>query len=245
MTASDPSPIRAASPRWALFLDIDGTLLDIAPTPSSVEIPSDLASILKAASAALDGALAVASGRTLAEIDHLLSPLRPPCVGEHGAVIRHPDGTVERAGPEEIVPEAWRARLRVATAGWTGVLVEEKSYSVAVHYRLAPSREDRLRALVETVVADDAANFEVLPASMAFEIRRRSLTKAMAVETFMATAPFAGRIPVFVGDDVTDEDGFRAARAMGGLGLNVKQCFGGEPWRVRRWLQTFAAASAP
>jgi trehalose 6-phosphate phosphatase len=231
-------------PDWALFLDIDGTLIDIAPTPDAVEVPETLAPALAAASAQLGGALAIVSGRSLIEIDRLMAPLRLPCVGEHGAVIRYPDGAVDRADASRAVPAAWRARLREATGDWDGVLVEEKVFSVAVHYRLAPPREQEVRALVDAVVAESAADFEVLPASMAFEIRRRGLTKALAVETFMAQPPFAGRVPVFVGDDVTDEDGFRAARAMGGLGLHVKQVFGGQPSEVRRWLCAFAPSAA-
>lgn len=229
----------APRPDWALFLDIDGTLIDLAATPDSVEVPAMLAPALAEAKAWLGGALAIVSGRTLAEIDRLMAPLRLACVGEHGAVIRSPDGAIHRAGPDHAVPPAWKAALHNAVRDWTGVLVEEKSFGVAIHFRQAPPRERAIRQLVEALVAEDAARFEVLPASMAFEIRHRSLTKAIAVETFMPDPPFAGRVPVFVGDDVTDEDGFRAARAMGGLGLNVKQAFAGQPSEVRRWLAAF------
>ena len=227
-------------PDWALFLDIDGTLLDIAASPDAVEVPATLAPALARARSWLGGALAIASGRTLAEIDHLLAPLHLPCVSEHGAVVRHPGGAIDPASVDRAVPPAWKARLQAAARDWAGVMVEDKSYGVAVHFRQAPGREREIRDLVATVVAEDAANFEVLPASMAFEIRHRGLTKAIAVDTFMTMSPFAGRIPVFVGDDVTDEDGFRAARAMGGLGLNVKETFGGQPSEVRRWLAAFA-----
>jgi trehalose 6-phosphate phosphatase len=237
-----PPHITPPTPRpdWALFLDIDGTLIDIAPTPDAVEVPESLAPTLATASALLGGALAIVSGRSLVEIDRLMAPLHLPCVGEHGAVIRYPDGAVDHADDSRAVSPAWRARLREATGDWAGVLVEEKGFSVAVHYRLAPPREQEIRAVVDALVAESAAGFEVLPASMAFEIRHRSLTKALAVEIFMAQPPFAGRGPVFVGDDVTDEDGFRAARAMGGLGLHVKQVFGGRPSEVRHWLSAFA-----
>jgi trehalose 6-phosphate phosphatase len=227
-------------PNWALFLDIDGTLIDIAPRPEAVVTPPGLARILTRASAWLGGALALASGRTLAQIDQLMAPLRLPCVAEHGALIRYPDGAVAVAGADCIVPLRWRVELRAAARGWPGVLVEEKSHGVAVHYRLAPEREDEVRTLVETMVKEDPDRFDVLPARMAFELRHRGLTKAAAVERFMPRPPFAGRVPVFVGDDVTDEDGFRAARALGGLGLNVQERFAGEPAQVRRWLETFA-----
>ena len=146
--------------------------------------------------------------------------------------------------PSRAVPPAWRARLHAAARDWAGVLIEEKSYGVVAHFRQAPGCEAEARTLVEALVAEDPANFEVLPASMAFEIRHRALTKALAVETFMVQPPFAGRVPVFVGDDVTDEDGFRAARALGGLGLNVGLSFGGRPAEVRRWLAAFASSTA-
>jgi trehalose 6-phosphate phosphatase len=234
--ASIPQP----RPNWALFLDIDGTLLDIAPRPDAVAAPSGLAKSLARASRWLGGALALASGRTLPEIDQLMAPLCLPCVAEHGAVLRFPSGATTFAGQDCVTPDRWRVELRAGARDWKGVLVEDKAFSVAVHYRLAPERVDEVRELVRAIAAQDPA-FEVLPARMAFEIRHRSLTKAAAVDRFMPTPPFAGRFPVFVGDDVTDEDGFRAARAMGGLGLNVQDCFGGEPAQVRRWLNAFAS----
>ena len=243
MRPSDITP-PTPCPDWALFLDIDGTLIDIAPTPDAVQVPETLAPALAAASTWLGGALAIVSGRSLADIDRLMAPLHPPCVGEHGAVIRHPDGKIVHAGADRAVPAAWRTRLNQATRDWAGVLVEEKGHCVAVHYRLAPAREREVRDLVMGLAAENTAEFEVLPASMAFEIRHRGLTKALAVETFMAQPPFADRVPVFVGDDVTDEDGFRAARAMGGLGLHVKQVFRGRPSEVRRWLSAFAPSAS-
>lgn len=232
----------APRPNWALFLDIDGTLLDIAPRPEAVEVPKSLAPTLAKASRWLGGALALASGRSLAEIDHLMAPLRPPCLAEHGAIIRFSDGATSVVGPDCAVPQRWRIELHAAVRDWPGVLVEDKAYGLAVHFRLAPDREADVLDLVEAAVAQNPAAFEILPARMAFEIRHRGLSKAAAVERFMPRAPFAGRIPVFVGDDVTDEDGFRAAKAMGGLALNVKDAFGGEPARVRRWLETFSAS---
>lgn len=233
---SIPSPDK----NWALFLDIDGTLLDIASSPDKVVVPLGLASTLTRASTWLGGALALASGRTLAEIDALMAPLKPPCAAEHGAILRFPDGAVVEAGPGHGVPSAWRDRLHASTSDWRGVMVEEKQACVAVHYRLAPECEADVRALVGSVVAEDPS-FEVLPARMAFEIRHRGLTKALAVTRLMPEAPFFGRMPVFVGDDVTDEDGFAAARAMGGLALNVHEVFGGQPAQVREWLSTFTS----
>jgi trehalose 6-phosphate phosphatase len=240
------STIAAPAPRrnWALFLDIDGTLLDIAPDPGAVRVPAGLAPALAKVQARLGGALAVASGRTLAEIDQLMAPLRPPCVAEHGAVTRYPDGAVAVAGADHAVPESWRFQLHAAARAWPGVSIEEKAYSVAVHYRLAPEREADVQELVARIAAQDPIRFEALPARMAVELRHRNITKAAAIDRLMPGPPFVGRVPVFVGDDVSDEDGIRAAIAHGGLGLRVDEAFGGEPARVRSWLESFAAAKA-
>ncbi|MDE2629836.1 MAG: trehalose-phosphatase [Alphaproteobacteria bacterium] len=224
---------------WALFLDIDGTLIDIAPSPDAVKVSDTLAASLAAAGRWLAGALAIVSGRTFAKIDELMAPLVLPCAGEHGAVIRLPDGAIRNAGAEHAVPNAWRERVHVATRNWHGVIAEFKPYSIAVHFRQAPARERDVRCLLETIVAGSAPNFEILSARMAFEIRHRSVTKGAAVHELMKHTPFFGRTPVFVGDDVTDEDGFRAARDLGGLALHVNEAFGGEPSNVRRWLKTF------
>ena len=245
MDCLDHPAIRAPVPRssWALFLDIDGTLIDIAPQPDAVVVPEALIPTLEAASAWLGDALAVVSGRPLSAIDRLLGPLRLPCASEHGAVVRLHDGTLLSGNKVYSVPAHWRERIRSVTGGWPGIIVGDKTYSVAIHYRQAPERERDVRELANRLVAEDPG-FEVLPASMAYEIRHRSFNKAEAVNRLMAYPPFAGRIPVFVGDDVTDEDGFRAARAMGGLGLHVNASFGGKPSEVRRWLKSFAEESA-
>lgn len=228
---------------WALFLDIDGTLIDIAPRPQDVIVPSDLPALLQAASVRFGGALALVSGRALDVIDQLVAPLRLPAAAEHGAIIRLSDGTVQTCVARG-VPLSWREHLHAETKDWTGVLVGEKQASVAVHYRLAPEREAEVRALVMRIVAEDPA-FEVLPARMAFEIRPRGADKGTAIRRFLETAPFQGRVPVFVGDDVTDEDGFAVARAAGGLGLHVAHDFGDETANVRQWLKTIATEPVP
>ncbi len=188
------------------------------------------------------GALAIVSGRTLAEIDELMAPLVLSCAGEHGAVIRLPDGAIHNARAEYAVPNNWRTRVRKAAGNWPGVIVECKPYSIAVHFRQATAHERDVRDLLESIVAESAPNFEILSACMAFEVRHRTLTKAAAVRELMKHAPFFGRVPVFVGDDVTDEDGFRAAQEMGGMALHVNEAFGRQPSNVRGWLETFRSA---
>jgi trehalose 6-phosphate phosphatase len=234
--------VTAPGPRedWALFLDIDGTLLDIAQKPGAVTVPPALVPTLEAVSARLGGALGIVSGRQLSDIDRFFSPLMLPCAAEHGAIVRTSDGTLSLPETHCSVPADWRKRILEAARKWPGVLIQEKSFSLSVHYRLAPEYEEDIRRLVDAVVAQDP-QFEALPARMAFEIRHRSLHKGRAVRELMRSAPFKGRVPVFVGDDVTDQDGFHAARNMGGIGLNVDETFGGKPANVRNWLKSFVS----
>lgn len=223
---------------WALFLDLDGTLLDIAPTPDRVIVPPDLVYDLAAASVSLGGALAIVSGRPLPEIDALLAPLRLPGAGEHGAVVRLPSGLHDEVDVR--VPQAWVDALAAAVVANPDALLERKMHSVAVHYRQAPRLEDYFRRLCNQLVMAEEDKYETLHGKMAIEIRSRTVTKARAVSQLMSTEPFIGRRPIFVGDDVTDEDGFRAAAHLGGEGIDVFVRFGGLPREVRRWLKCIA-----
>lgn len=229
----------APDPGWALFLDIDGTLLDIAPTPGDVHVPESLIHTLAQASAWLGGALAVVSGRPFEQIDRLFAPLRLPGGAGHGSAIRLPGGKIQSASDAYTVPKEWRTLLHNAVKMWPGVSVEEKRHCIAVHYRASPDREHDVAALVEGLVARDPRSYEALPARMAFEIRHRALTKAVIVRSLMTHAPFKGRLPVFVGDDVTDRDGFRAVEEKNGIALDVAHAFGGRPAAVRAWLKRF------
>ena len=204
---------------WALFLDLDGTLVDIAPTPQSVVVPPKLVRTLQQASARLGGALAIVSGRLLEEVDRLLAPLKLPGAGEHGAVIRMPDGAHDEIDLR--APQAWIDSLIEAAAAMPKVLIERKTHGVVAHYRRSPDCAEKLRSLAFELVASDPASFEILEAKMAIEIRPRTVTKARAVTRLMGAAPFAGRVPVFVGDDLTDRDGFRAVEKLGGQGFSV------------------------
>ncbi|MGO9134791.1 MAG: trehalose-phosphatase [Methylovirgula sp.] len=233
-TAFAPDPLRD----WALFLDLDGTLLDIAQTPDSVVVPDDLVRDLKAASQVLDGALAIVSGRALETIDRLLAPLQLPIGSEHGAVIRLPNGFYDEV--ELKVPEEWALAIVDLVSRCPGMLTEAKHHNIVAHYRNAPAYEAEIRAVLGGLVARDPENFEMLEAKMAFEVRARKVSKARAVHALMNVAPFAGRTPVFVGDDKTDEDGFRAAIEFGGIALDVASAFAGQPGKVRDWLKRFA-----
>jgi trehalose 6-phosphate phosphatase len=218
----------------ALFLDIDGTLIDLAQTPDGVVVPEGLPALLRRLQTGLGGALAILSGRKLADIDRLLGAF--PCAAEHGVLVRQESGGV--AVPTVQRPALYEHWLRVFNRyaeAMPGILVEEKEFSLVLHYRRAPEHEEELRALAEKLVAesDDAV---LLPAHCAFELKARGGNKGDALAGFMTIAPFAGRKPVFIGDDTTDEPAISMANELGGRGLHVKHDFGGETANVRAWL---------
>lgn len=237
-TTEEQQALPVPRPDWALFLDIDGTLIDLAPTPEAIVIPASLAPTIQSVQHFLGGAVAAVSGRTMAEIDNVFAPLKLPCAGEHGSTIRLADGSIKTASKECKFPHEIYLKACAITKHWSGVLVEEKTYGICLHYRQAPDYSDRVRALAEELLGD-LPGFSVLRANMALELRHHDLNKGSALEFFMTTPTFKGRTPVFIGDDVTDEDGFRAAEKAGGYGLHVNTCFAGAPANVRAWLQTF------
>jgi trehalose 6-phosphate phosphatase len=226
---------------WALFLDLDGTLLDMAPTPDAVLVPPGLTDTLAGLRRRLDGALAVVTGRPRATADRLLAPLAAAGGFGHGAEIRDAAGHVTGADAIPPLPADWAPRLQRIIAAWPGVILERKPHGLALHYRIAPDRRDAARDALESLLAGHAEDFALMPARMAFEIRPRRASKARAVDLLMRVPPFAGRLPVFVGDDVTDEDGMEAARRHGGFGLHVGRDFRGGPAEVRAWIDRAAA----
>ncbi|WP_303981059.1 trehalose-phosphatase [Dongia mobilis] len=224
---------------WAIFLDLDGTLLDLAASPESVFVPKHLVETLALLRRGLSGALAILSGRPLRTIDRLLHPLLLAAAGEHGAVLRCADGAIVETESETVVPAGWRAAIHEAAEEWPGVLVEEKSHGIAIHYRHNLPAALPIMTLLEALIAE-RDDFQVLPAVMARELRHRTVNKGKALTTLMAQQPFCGRRPLFIGDDVTDEDAIAAATHLGGLGLRVPEVFAGEPVRVRAWLAELA-----
>jgi len=228
------------SPDWALFLDLDGTLIDIAARPDAVEVPAGLPVTLGRLERVLGGAVAIVSGRSLETIDALLEPWRPVAAGEHGAECRLPSGAIVRPQSPP-VPDAWRSELAALAAGMPGVVVENKHSAITLHYRLAPQHRARLLEAAERLVAALADAFAVTPAHQAIEIRPRGIDKGRAVRLLMREPAFLRRVPVFVGDDVTDEDGIRAARELGGWGLHVNEYFPEGAGGVRKWIVALAA----
>jgi len=206
--------------RSALFLDLDGTLIDIAQTPQGVVTPPGLVHLLSRLSRALGGALAIVSGRTIADVDRLLFPLRPRAAGVHGAEIR-----AEAEGAVEFVAAALDPWLVAAVKSIAeldpGIIVEPKGASIAVHYRLAANEgaaiEQRLRALLPRL----ANGVELREGRKVAELIGKQVSKGAALQGFMSHAPFADRRPVMIGDDSTDLSAFSAAEFLGGKGLRV------------------------
>lgn len=232
MDESNVTPERAA-----LFLDFDGTLVDIAPRPEAVVIPPGLPELLLRLAGRLDGALAIVSGRPIEQIEAFL-PVPLPMAGDHGATLRPvPGGPLQRL-ELPTPPASWQAEVEVLAAAHPGALVEPKEHGFVLHYRLAPEAGAPARALLDALIADNG-DFVMMPARMAWEVKPTAVSKATAVAGLMARPPFAGRQPVFVGDDVTDEAGMAAARAAGGIGLRLQDSFG-TPERLRAWLAQLA-----
>lgn len=223
--------------RAALFLDFDGTLVEIAPTPDAIVVPPTLPPLLTRVAARLEGAVAIVSGRRLAELDAFL-PGGLAKAAEHGAVLRR----LPQDAPEQLAlpspPADWRVRAAALVAGHPGALLEDKSHGFVLHYRLAPVAGPACRALLDTLVRE-SRGFSILEAHMAWELRPDGASKGGAVRRLMRDAPFAGRTPVFIGDDVTDEEGMDAARAFGGQGWRLQDAFGSPP-ALHAWLAAMA-----
>jgi trehalose 6-phosphate phosphatase len=206
---------------WALFLDVDGTLVEIAETPESVRPHGSLPRILTALRDRLSGAVALISGRPLTVLDAFFSPLLLPAAGLHGLERRRADGKVVR--PVE-APEAMdevRRRMAAFAESRTGLLIEDKGMTVALHYRMAPERENEAVAWAQSLIDSVDRGLILQRGKMVAEIRPRGPDKGSVIESFMAEAPFTGRTPVFAGDDLTDEAGFAAVNRMGGHSVRV------------------------
>lgn len=240
MTGGASSVALPGFDRAALLLDLDGTLLDIAPTPDAVVVEPGLLDSLRGLVARLEGALAVVTGRPIDVVDRLLEGVPHAVAGEHGAVFRHaPRAPIERpALPSP--PQSWIDQATDLVSRHPGTLLEPKARGFALHFRQAPEAGPALHRLMASLVADQAA-FQLLEGTMTWEIRPVGADKGRAVDVVMRHDPFAGRTPIFIGDDVTDEDGMRVARTMGGLGLRVDRFFG-TPHGVRLWLAAAARA---
>lgn len=239
----------------ALFLDFDGTLVDIAPQPDAVWVEEGVIPALQTLSTLLQGALAIVTGRALSDIDHYLAPLQLNVASEHGARIRvvtGDDGTTQNSiqvtAPAHL--ETAIQRLKAALQQYPSLLLETKTSGLALHYRNAPALEPTCSKLMDEI-ANDMPGMEMLRGKCVLELKPMGPSKGRAVQTFMQRPAFAGRTPVFVGDDVTDESAFMTVQSMGGLGIKVGQqgasvatarCDSAQD--VRAWLQQSASGTS-
>lgn len=204
---------------WALFLDVDGTLIDIAPTPSAIRRPPELPALLEGLSRRHGGAVALISGRSVDNLRQLMAPARLPAAGLHGLERLDAGDRLHRPRPLPGL-DTLRRDLAAFAAHHPGVVVEDKGLSLALHYRLAPACEEECQALAAALAAT-TPGFQLAPGKMVFELRPAGADKGTAIAAFLAEAPFRGRIPVFAGDDLTDESGFAAVAARGGFGVRI------------------------
>jgi trehalose 6-phosphate phosphatase len=229
----------------ALFLDFDGTLVEIVERPGDVAICQRNLASLERLNTMMDGALAIVTGRDVATVDGFLSPFRFAVSGVHGFEARRPGRDIERITADLDALELVSQRLARFRDDHEGLLLEHKPASVSLHYRQRPDLGTKAQEAVAAAVAGEDG-VKVLPGKMVFEVKAHAGDKGSALDGFMAAAPFRGRIAVFIGDDVTDEAAFRAVNARGGVSIKVG---GGEtvathrladPSAVMEWLEAFA-----
>lgn len=239
MTGIDQITPRDIARRGAVFLDFDGTLVEIAPAPDAISVPPGLPGLLASLAETTGGATALISGRTIDALDRFLKPTRLAAAGEHGAVLRRDGGDQPTRQAHLAVPESWLAAAEIMAASRPGAILERKPAGFTLHARACPEAlPGFVDALSAMVAVDD--RFTLLHALMAVELRPAGTDKGRALTDLMAQPPFVGRVPVFVGDDVTDEDAIAAAVALGGIGLRVDEAFG-SPEGVRAWLAAIVA----
>jgi len=236
----------------SVFLDVDGTLLDLAERPDDVTTPAGLLQVLSRTERKLNGALALVSGRPIEALDRLFAPLQLRASGVHGAEIRFDPGAPPSRSPgaKELPPSLW-AELTQTLSQFPGAFAENKRFSFAVHYRRAAEKEAELRAAVVRLIENRPhVPVEMMNAHWVVELKARGPDKGRAIELFLAAPPFLGRTPIFVGDDTTDEAGFAVVSARGGFAYSVGTPRPGavgafaNPQEVRDWLAAFAQGSA-
>jgi trehalose 6-phosphate phosphatase len=231
---------------WAFFLDIDGTLLEHAERPDAVKVDGAMRRLLSDLNEGAGGALALISGRSVADIDGLFAPLVLPAAGQHGAERRDASGGMHRHAFDAAPLRRAAERIGAYAAAHPGLVFEDKGQNLALHYRLAPQLANEVGALMEEVAAGLGEAFELQRGKMVLEIRAGGRDKGSAIAEFMAEPPFRGRTAVFIGDDLTDEFGFGVVNELGGISVKVGEGPSRARWRiadaaaVRAWLVEWA-----
>lgn len=230
---------------WCLFLDVDGTLLDLAETPGAVVVEPGLLALLEKLQRAAGGALALVSGRTIVDLDRLFTPLKLAAAGTHGCERRNARGESVVAPVVREQLDSLRESLGDIVRRNPGLLLEDKGAALALHFLQAPQLEPELRAEVAILAAPLVPHFALLNGHAVIEIKPALHTKETAIDAFLAEEPFRGRQPAFLGDDITDYAGFSAVRRAGGLAIAVGPRVKSDWWlpgtaAVRRWLEQLA-----
>jgi trehalose 6-phosphate phosphatase len=231
---------------WCLFLDVDGTLIELTDSPLETFADAPLKELLRSVAERLGGALALVSGRSIHYLDQLFAPLRLPAAGLHGVERRKASGAMHGASFIDAQLEPAREVLRELAHAHPGILVEDKGRTVAVHFRMAPQLESLVRNSIVEIARHLGGKYHIQEGSKVFEIKPSGFSKATAIKAFLGEPPFSGRKPVFVGDDLTDQDGFRMVEDAGGMsvavGTRVRAQFNlADAAAVRGWLQGIAA----
>lgn len=214
----EPNDLRR---RLALFLDIDGTLIELAATPQSVTIPDMLPAVLSALELQLDGALALVTGRSLTDVDRLFSKHRFTVGAQHGGEMRGPARQPRQEMMFVAALNRLRPRLETILPSWKGLLLEDKGRSIAIHYRQNPGVAYELKITLQRLLSPESEALELLEGKCVFEIKPKNFDKGDVVRALMMVAPFKGRVPIFIGDDETDRAGMAASRAHAGCAIRV------------------------
>jgi trehalose 6-phosphate phosphatase len=235
-----------ASLDWCLFLDVDGTLLEATDTPAHTVSDPEIKTLLRDVSERLGGAVALISGRRIETLDELFAPLRLPAAGLHGVERRNAGGEMQGARFLDSQLDGARVAIRSLVAAHPGTLFEDKERILAVHFRMAPQHAEAIRRAMVAIARPLGSNYHIQGGDMLLEIKPRGFTKATAIKAFMKEPPFSGRLPVFLGDDLTDQDGFAIVESYGGISIAVGDRVRGQfrlsdVASVRSWLREIAA----
>lgn len=220
-----------SSGQYAFFFDVDGTLAAIQSRPEAVFIPEQVIAQLQRLSALSQGALALVSGRPIEQLDALAAPLHGPAAGVHGAERRDAEGNLHRISLPAEVEQPLRTELQAAMAAWPGTQLEIKGMAFALHYRQAMQHEQDVMRLAEQSVKR-FPGLALQPGKCVVEIKPAGIDKGAAIGDFMQQSPFAGRTPVFIGDDLTDEKGFLAVNERQGVSVKVGEGFSQADYRL-------------
>ena len=248
MTTANPPSVTALGSNCAFFLDVDGTLLELASQPDEVVLKPGLCETLQMLRAAAGEALALISGRAIADLDRLFNPLIFPAAGQHGLERRDYSGVIHRHAPADGAFDHLRATLSNIAAAHPGILLEDKGFSLAVHYRQDPQQEKPLESVLTEFIKTRINEYRLQRGKLVYEVIPGGRNKGTAIEEFMSESPFTGKVPVFIGDDVTDEDGFACVNELGGYSIKVGAGKSRAHWRlagseaVLVWLQSYVRA---